>query len=118
VAYLLQRGADATVALLATGWTPLFYAATRSSPEIAARLVDAVEAAAGSHQAAVDYVNHRDESGATVLDIAVAGEFSDAADVLLEYRPDFLAFTMLYEPDSPVLQNMLGHVCYMADPLL
>lgn len=116
VEWLLDNGSDWAAALPKSLWTPLFYAVTRS-PETVKLIMKMVESKASRH-AAIEYVNLRDDAGVTAFDIAVVGEFFEAADILSRYQPDFLACTIPYSEDSSTLYNMLGHTCYMADQLL
>ncbi|KFY69606.1 hypothetical protein V496_00100 [Pseudogymnoascus sp. VKM F-4515 (FW-2607)] len=115
VGFLLESSADPTMKLPGNDWTPLFYSVV-SSPENVNLLVKAIEAK-DSYESAVSYVNIRDSAGVTAFDTAVIGEFYESADVLLRYKPEFLAFTLRYSEGSPILLNFLGHVSYMADQL-
>jgi ankyrin repeat protein len=110
VNWLLQNGATAAVRFAKTQWTPLFYAVSRSA-QIVGALMKAVENEK-SRLEAVRYLNIRDDSGVTAFDTAVAGEFFEAADLLREYNPTFLDFTIPYGEDSTCRFNMFGHTCY------
>lgn len=115
VQYLVDLGADASLTNLPTRWTPLFYAAT-GSPQIVRALVHSVERT-NSRDGAIQYVNRRDDSGATAFDIAVAGEFFEAADILASYQPELLAYTYPYEPGSTCWFNLLGLAAFKARQL-
>ncbi|KAF2462866.1 uncharacterized protein BDR25DRAFT_320419 [Lindgomyces ingoldianus] len=106
VEYLLELGVDPCVSHQNNQWTPLFYAVS-GSPQIVRALVQFVERTC-SLDAATEYVNKRDETESTAFDIAVAGEFFDAANVLAAYQPDFLVYRFPYSLDSTCLFNSLG----------
>jgi len=115
VDFLLECGADPTLKRPGNDWTPLFYAVT-GMPDIARSLAKSTESKI-SYNAAVQYINARDSAGVTAFDTAVIGEFYESADVLLEYKPDFLSFTSRYNDEGTTLMNLLGHVFYMANQL-
>jgi hypothetical protein len=115
VQYLVHLGADASSTNPFLRWTPLFYAVS-GSPQIVLALVQSIENT-HSREAAIRYVNHRDENGATAFDTAVAGEYFAAADILASYQPDFLAFTIPYSQGSTCLFNLCGLSSYKANQL-
>lgn len=115
VDFLLESGADPTLKPPGNDWTPLFYAVT-GIPDITRSLAKSI-ASKISYDAAVQYVNTRDSAGVTAFDTAVIGEFYESADLLLEYKPDFLSFTSVYSDERTTLMNLLGHVFYMANQL-
>lgn len=106
VEYLLELGSDPCLSHQTIQWTPLFYAVS-GSPLIVRALVQSVERTY-SRNTAIQYVNRRDESGFTAFDVAITGEFFDAADILVAYQPDFLAYRFPYPLDSDCLFNSLG----------
>jgi ankyrin repeat protein len=106
VGYLLELLVDTSKSHPVKQWTPLFYAVS-GLPEISCLLVRFVEHTI-SREVAILYVNRRDTSGATAFDIAVAGEFFEAARVLADYQPAFLAYKFPYGPESDCLMNSLG----------
>jgi ankyrin repeat protein len=115
VDFLLESGADPTLELIGNDWTPLFYAVI-GRPDITRSLLKHI-ATKISHDAAVQYVNTRDDAGVTAFDTAVIGEFYEAAELLLEYKPNFLSFTSRYSDEIDALMNLLGHVFHMATHL-
>ncbi|KAH6949748.1 ankyrin repeat-containing domain protein [Ilyonectria sp. MPI-CAGE-AT-0026] len=116
VLYLLELNTDPGLTHPTTLWTPLFYAVS-GSPKIVSALVRSVEMTQ-SWEAACHYINQRDMGGFTAFEVAVAGEFFEAADILANYQPDFLTFAIPYEDDSTCLLNFLGLAVDKADQLL
>ncbi|KAF1850712.1 uncharacterized protein K460DRAFT_20358 [Cucurbitaria berberidis CBS 394.84] len=115
VEYLLGIGADATILDPVVHWSPLFYAVS-GRPRIVLALVQSIEKNHSS-ATAIHYVNIRDDGGFTAFDVAVAGDFFDAADILTAYSPAFLAHVIPYSVGSTTLYNFLGSTVYKAGQL-